>query len=185
VTVKFVDVLDGELAETVWTLYRAAFAGLDALAAQRHLMHRSEFDTVVADPRVDKVLALDDAGALAGVASYTNDLDAVPLISPAYFRQRWPEAYEQRRIWYIGFLAVDPAAQGGGTFTDLFTELYQVASPRNGLVAMDICTYNDDVHHLPTAIKLLLRRSSGGRARSLLADAQSYWVFDTAGETLS
>jgi hypothetical protein len=183
-TVKFLDILEGELTEAAWQVYRSAFEELNALAAQRHLMYRSEFDGVMSDPRVDKVLTLDDAGALAGIATITRDLDAVPLIAPPFFARRWPQQYAQRRIWYIGFVAVAPAAQGGSAFTDAFNEYYRIAEAEDGLVGMDICAHNELAHRLPRAIQLQLRRLSGGAATAERVDTQSFWMFDMRGRTL-
>lgn len=183
-TVKFLDIVEGELAEAAWQAYESAFTELNALAAQRHLMYRSEFYEVMSDPRVDKVITLDDAGLLAGVATFTRDLDAVPLIAPQYFQRRWPQLYQQHRIWYIGFVAVAPAAQGSSAFTEAFTEYYRIAEAENGLVCMDICAYNEKTHRLPRAIQLQLHRLSAGASKTERADTQSFWVFDMRGETL-
>ncbi len=47
-------VLPAHLLEPAWELYVEAFAELRTTAAQRHVMYRSEFDEVMADPRVTK-----------------------------------------------------------------------------------------------------------------------------------
>src|SRR5258706_16131432 len=95
--VKIVDLVQGDLREEAWTLYSEAFDELNALAVQRHLMYRNEFDDVMADPRVQKYLCLDVDDALRGMSIYTNDLGAVPLISPPYFERHWPEHFAERR----------------------------------------------------------------------------------------
>ena len=88
--VKVIDqVPDGDLRETLWKLYEDSFAELRSLAVQRHLMYRSEFDEVMDDPRISKYLALEDNGTPVGIATYTNDLEAVPLIAPEYFERHW------------------------------------------------------------------------------------------------
>jgi hypothetical protein len=183
-TVKFLDTLDGELADSAWKLYVDAFEELNHLAVQRHLMYRNEFDEVMADTRVDKVLTLDDAGALAGVATFTNELDAVPLIAPQYFEHHWPEHYASKRIWYIGFVAVAPAAQGSGAFTEVFEEFYRIAEPHDGLVGLDICNYNKETHHLPRAIEVWLKRLSRGASRAVRIDDQAFYLYDMTGATL-
>ena len=42
-----------------WGLYQRAFDDLRVLAVQRHIMVREEFDTVMADDRVDKYVLTD------------------------------------------------------------------------------------------------------------------------------
>jgi len=147
-------ITDETLHEDVWTLYQDAFKELNTMAVQRHLMYRSEFDEVMRDSRVDKYLAMDDDGSLLGIATYTNDLDAVPLIAPAYFERHWPEHYAANKIWYIGFVAVSPQAQGREAFAQLVEQMYVVAATQNGLVGLDICSYNDDVRRMSKIFRL-------------------------------
>lgn len=180
-TLKFIDLLDGDLAEQTWQMYLNNFAPLATLAIQRHVMTRPEFDQVAQDARIDKVLMLDDAGQLAGVATFTNHLNAVPLISVDYFAHRWPELYATGGIWYIGFVCIngDPAARG--LFAELVGEFYRIAVAKKGIVGLDVCTHNQMKHHLPRAIELLVHRNSAGTSCAALADAQNYWLYDMDG----
>jgi hypothetical protein len=176
--VKVVDqITDEDLHEGVWTLYQDAFQELNTMAAQRHLMTKSEFDEVMLDTRIDKYLALDDDGTLCGVSTYTNDLDAVPLISPPYFERHWPEQYAARKIWYIGFVAVSPEAQGREAFGLLVEQMYLVASAQNGMVGLDICTYNDDARHMSRVFRLMVSRLADNMRFNRI-DQQSYWLYD-------
>ena len=176
--IKVIDrITDEDLQEALWTLYQDAFQELNTMAVQRHLMYRSEFDEVMGDSRVSKYLALQDDGTLCGVATYTNDLDAVPLISPLYFERHWPEHYAARKIWYIGFVAVNPAHQGNEAFANLVEEMYLVASSQNGLVGLDICTYNDDVRRMSRIFRLMVNRLSENMRFSRI-DQQSYWLYE-------
>jgi len=176
--IKVLDqITDEDLHETVWTLYQDAFEDLNTMAVQRHLMYRSEFDEVMADSRVHKYLAIDDDGTLCGVATYTNELDAVPLIAPAYFERHWPEHYAAKKIWYIGFVAVSPLSQGREVFANLVEQMYMVASAQNGLVGLDICTYNDDARHMSRIFRLMVSRLSGNMRFNRI-DQQSYWLYE-------
>jgi hypothetical protein len=176
--IKVVDQLnDEDFLEAAWELYIKAFRDLNALAVQRHLMYRSEFDEVMRDQRVQKYLALDDDGMLCGLATYTNDLSAVPLISPEYFERHWPEHYATRRIWYIGFLAVHPEAQGREAFAQIVEQMYLIAVTNNGLVGLDICNYNDDVRSMSRVFRVMIRRLSR-EMRFTRIDQQSYWLYE-------
>jgi len=176
--VKVIDkITDEHLHETAWSLYQDAFQELDTLAVQRHLMRRSEFDEVMRDSRVDKYLALENDGALIGIATYTNDLEAVPLISPAYFARHWPEHYAAKKIWYIGFVAVSPQSQGREAFGQLVEQMYMVASTQNGLVGLDICSHNDDSRHMSRIFRIMVSRLSDNMRFSRI-DQQSYWLYE-------
>ncbi|WP_432982913.1 hypothetical protein [Dactylosporangium sp. CA-233914] len=175
--VKIADQLDSEHRETAWTLYSAAFAELNALAVQRHLMYRHEFDDVMDDPRVSKYLYLDDDGTIRGLSTYTNDLDAVPLISPPYFARRWPLHYAERRIWYCGFVAAQADARAATAFGELVTAMYHTAATQNGLIALDFCARTDEVRHMARVVRLMLHRLSGD-VHAQRIDEQQYWLYE-------
>jgi len=174
-TIKIVDELHETLIEDAWKLYYEAFRDLNAFAVQRHLMYRGEFDEVMLDRRVQKYLCLGDDGNLCGIATYTNDLDAVPLISPQYFERRWPRHYAEGRIWYVGFVAVREGAPLT-VFGELIGAMHET-STRDALTALDVCARTDAVRHLPRSVRVLLRRLSGN-VRMERLDEQSYWLYE-------
>jgi hypothetical protein len=178
--IKIVDrVNDDEFIEEAWQFYVEAFQDLNALAVQRHLMYRSEFDEVMRDHRIQKYLSLDDDGTMCGFSTYSNDLDAMPLIAPEYFARRWPDLYAQRKIWYCGFVAVLPRGSKGranNTFAALVEAMYLVAATQNGIIGLDFCQYNDEVKHMSRAVRLMLHRFSGG-VQAERMDSQSFWLY--------
>jgi hypothetical protein len=174
--VKVIDELHETLIEDAWNLYHEAFQELNAFAVQRHLMYHNEFVDVMLDRRVQKYLRLDDDGSLCGLSTYTNDLDAVPLISPQYFERRWPEHYAQRRIWYVGFVAVHNGAPLTA-FAELIEAMHRTSAVSGGITALDICRRTDELRHLPRAVRTLLHRLSGN-VRMERLDEQSYWLYE-------
>jgi len=163
----------GPLLDDAWELYTRSFEELRSRAVQRHLMHREEFDEVMADSRVTKYVALSDDGRLAGLATLTNDLASMPLISPDYFAARWPERYEDKRVFYIGFVAVHPDYQGTGAFSDLITTMAGVAAHVDGVAVFDVCDLNQTKYRLPPVISRLVRnRFAASRVEKL--DSQTY-----------
>jgi hypothetical protein len=177
VTVKTVDTLDGTLLEDAWNLYLGAFEELNRLAVQRHLMYADEFVAVMNDRRVHKYLALDDAGRLVGLSTFTNRLDAVPLISPAYFEHRWPDRYRHDRIWYIGFVAVHRSRWGQTVFAALIEAMWQTIDGTGSVAVFDMCRHNTDVRLLPDKVTRLLRRLDP-EVRDERADEQTYWLYE-------
>lgn len=171
-------VLDGPLAHDGWRLYQAAFEDLRIRAVQRHLMTRDEYDTVMDDPRVTKYVVIDPARGdrMAGLATMTNRLEAIPLISPDYFAHRWPERYRQRRIWYVGFVAVEPDYQGTGVFADIVGAMCRLVAEAGGVAALDVSRTAEKVYGLPAAIARLNDTfASGGEHERI--DEQSYWAY--------
>jgi hypothetical protein len=171
--------VQGDLREQTWKLYRLSFDPLRSIAVQRHVMYEDEFDEVMADPRVSKFLERDDEGGLRGIATMTNHLPAMPLISPEYFADRWPERYAADRIFYIGFLGVHPHAHGTGSFGDLVKEMTGVVAKVDGLAVIDVCNHNKDRLHLPRAIRWLASTWAAHVDMTSL-DSQTYVAYDFA-----
>lgn len=175
--IKVVEEAHQSLIEDAWALYYTAFRDLNAFAVQRHLMYRNEFDDVMRDSRVQKYLCMDADDTLCGLSTYTNDLDAVPLISPQYFERRWPQLYAEKRIWYCGFVAIHPDFQSSSAFSELVEAMYMVAATQNGIISLDMCRYNDQGRRLSRVIPLMLHRLSG-EVRTERMDEQSYWLYE-------
>jgi hypothetical protein len=177
--VKIIDqITDDEMHKAAWELYEGAFSEIRSLAVQRHMMYRSEFDEVMRDPRVDKYLCLDDDGELCGVSTYSNDLWAIPLIAPEYFERRWPELFHQNKIWYCGFVAVGTEARSTRAFAELVQAMYKTATDRNGIIALDFCSYNDAKRNMARVIRLMLHRLSSGTLQASCMDQQSFWIYE-------
>lgn len=159
-----------------WALYEEAFDDLRSLAVQRHLMIRPEFDELMLDKRVSKYVVRDpERNRVAALATMTNDLDAMHLISPDYFQRRWPDLYAAGRIWYVGFVAVDPDYQGTGAMTLLIQMMCRNVGGSSGLVCLDICEH-ETRQRLATAIEQLAGTFMPGVQRERL-DAQVYWAY--------
>jgi hypothetical protein len=166
-----------ELLEAAWQFYRDTFHHLRIRAVQRHVLHRHEFDELMADDRVLKYVAC-DGDVIGGLSAMTDDLAAVPLISPEYFAHRWPGLYEQRRILYCLFVGVAAGPPGKGVFVALQDTMYkrQVGAV-SGIAVLDICTYNEEKLQLPWVIEKIMERIAGG-ARADRLDNQSYWLYE-------
>jgi hypothetical protein len=142
-------------------------------------MYASEFDAVMADTRVTKYLAFGDDGSLQGISTMTADLLAVPLVSPEYFAQRWPERYTARRIYYIGFHAVHPDSHGTGVFGEMVKVMTHEVALVDGIAILDVCTYNKDRLHLPRAVNSLAA-TWAAHVKMTVLDAQNYISYDFA-----
>jgi hypothetical protein len=171
-------VLTSDEVSVAWQLYQERFTDLDARAVQRHLMTWAEFHHVCADGDVEKWRVFDEHDQLVGLATYTNVLESMPLISPAYFAARYPEQFTAGQVWYCGFVCV--AEQAGSTaFLELITRMYRHATDRGGVISLDYCGANEK---LAQHVKVALTRLAGGADsgfRAVPADTQTYWVYET------
>ena len=169
-------VIDDE-QDRYWELYERAFADMRTMAVQRHLMRRDEFDQVLGDARVLKYVVRDVArGRLAGLATMTDDLNAVPLVEPEYFAHHYPDLVAARSLFYVSFVGVDPDYQGTGTMGMIIGEMCQEVSPTGGVICLDVAERVEAVHRLPSAIERIGNTFAPGAARRRL-DAQVYWAY--------
>jgi hypothetical protein len=174
-------VVAGLEAEACWAFYDRAFEKLRAQAAQRHAMTRSEFEDQMGDPRVIKHIVYNDADSSkpAGMMTLTNDLAAVPLISPEFYQARWPLHYAQQDIWYVGFLAIDPDYHGTGVLAQMIAAMCAVIPSHGGVIATDICQFNQEGTLRPA----MFNRLAGTFARQpeqQRLDTQVFWGYEFA-----
>ncbi|WP_157110707.1 hypothetical protein [Nocardia anaemiae] len=160
--------------DEAWTFYRETFTEINAMAAQRHLMHRDEFVDVMGDERIAKYLLFDDDNSLVGLGVSTNDLDAWPLISSAYFRRIYPEHYAARTLWYIGFIGVRPDRFGG--FAAMLEAMSAPQRHAGGVALMDYCSFNVDEKAVLASSLRILGRYSDPRLRTL--DTQTFVAYE-------
>lgn len=173
------DLVEGRELDALRTLYDRAFDDLRSRAAQRHALTHAEFDEVMGDKRVTKhvVADLDRAGRPCGLSTLTNDLSAVPLISPEFYAARWPQTYARQQIWYVGFLAIDPDYHGTGVLGHLINSITTRLPSEGSVVAVDICQFNDDQMRLPEVFARLAGTFTTQPTLRRL-DAQTYWAYE-------
>lgn len=167
----------------VWKCYEETFEQIDADSVQRHLMTNAEFSDVMLDSRVQKWFSVTDDDQLIGMSTITNDLDAVPLVSPRYFKKHHTDMYDRKAIWYIGFVGVHSRSRELHAFRSLVAEMLPQIVASDGMGVMDFSTYNVVHRHLPDITYLVLKRLNEAVQISKL-DAQSFYAyrFDGKGE---
>lgn len=171
VTVRTAATLDLVQITQAWLVYNDAFRDLASVAATRHLLTWDEFVAVMQDGRVMKFCATENEKVqLVGLATLTNELQAWPTISPPFFARYWPSLYAQRRIWYVGFVGVQPQRHA---FAQLLEAM--IAERTNDLFVMDFCAYNEQQRHLPEASLSILRRIND-TVQMRRFDQQSWWA---------
>lgn len=121
-----------------WKLYQEAFAELNTMTVQNHLMEFSEFLKYCNDHHIRKYLAYED-DALIGMSMMTCRLKSWPLISWQYFATHYPELFERDAVWYIGFVATDRKTSNA-TFPLLISEMMQPIRATKGIGVLDYST---------------------------------------------
>ncbi len=171
-------VVGGDLRERAWDAYTDSFEELRTAAMQRHVMTRAEFDEVMADDRVTVYLARRPDGVVAGIATVTTRLEAMPLVSPEFFASRWPDHYDAGRCWYVGFVGVRPSEQGGGAFQLIVGTVAAAFGRTGGVLVLDVPQRNMADFHVPRAVKRIAD-SVLDQVEYEMVDAQAYWAYTT------
>jgi len=169
--VEVVSVISAETARELHELYRASFGELETRAAARQLVEEREFIAEVTDPRIDKYVVRDEAGAVVGLTTLTDDLSAVPWISPAYFAARFPDQAARGALHYLGFTLVRGDRRRDQVFRAMIAEVTARMIPIRGVVAWDMCRLRQE-QGLRTGIDAMLKVF--GDVETVVLDEQTY-----------
>lgn len=164
--------LDEDDVALFYPVYLAAFEPLLTEAAARHVLSRSEFAHEMSDPRIDKIVVRDD-GRLLALTTLTTDLSTIEWINPAYFATTFPDATARGAMFYLGYTLVDPTRRRSNALLIMAGEVNRRLTEVQGVVAYDICSFNDahGVGRLTTKIF--------ARAREIRPlDTQTYYAAD-------
>jgi len=168
--------LEQSRLDQAWATYSAAFDELRAATVERNVLYHHEFEALMVDKRVEKHMALDPAtDSVVGLATFTNHLETLYWISPEYFAARWPDQYAQKKIWYLGFFAIDPAYRHSGIFEAVIEQMWRPIRAGGGIAALDICGVNISLG-LAGAISRTLKNLTPAVVTEEI-DVQTYWAF--------
>jgi hypothetical protein len=133
--------IEGDRAETLWEMYRDAFAPLESLAIQQHLWSREEILAELANEDIVKFVGWSD-DLPVGMAMLTRNLDIVPMISPTFLRNRFPDHAARDAIFYGIMIFVRHGYRGKTLFARLGTHVAQETARSSGVILFDICSFN-------------------------------------------
>jgi GNAT superfamily N-acetyltransferase len=161
------------LHDALYDIYVAAFTPLAARAALCHVLTRESFVALLVDPGVLKVVAWDTDGVPAGLATLTTDL-STELVGAEFYTRRFPEAHAADGLYYLGFLLVRPDAQRSGILQRLIRGVVDQVSAAGGVVAFDVCGYNDDTFQFAKVASALAARIRPAVLEKI--DVQTYYA---------
>ncbi|WP_205199341.1 hypothetical protein [Aeromicrobium sp. YIM 150415] len=165
-------------AEQLYAYYESSFGPLREAAAARHVVPLEEFVEEMADPRIDKLVALSEAdGSFLGMSTLARDLDAVPWASPEFYLARYPEHAARGAVWYLGFTMTVPGVQRNGVFATMLSAVVEAALTERAVVGWDMCAANVGAG-FNEAVKAQL---GGDDVPVAQVDVQTYYSADFAG----
>ncbi len=174
-TVSVEQVVTGADADAAWATYRESLAPLASVAAMKQQLPEADLRAALADPEIRKYVGRDGAGAVVAVLTLTPEL-RTENISGAFYAERYPEHYAARRLLYLGFLVVRPEAQARGLIMLLVGRLTSDLEAEGGVVAFDVCGYNDETFAFARLCRLVAARTRPAVLTTL--DVQTYYAIE-------
>lgn len=158
--------------DALWTMYETAFEPLQELALLNHLYARDEFEELLDDDRIIKIIARSE-GEPVGMAMVTNELSIVPQISPPFLHKRYPDEAARSAVFFGIMVFVAEAYSRSTVFPRLVAGMGQVTAEQSGIIVFDICRHNMETYELEEQIKSIAFWFPG--ATFELIDQQSYF----------
>ena len=129
-----------------------------------------------ADPGILKYVGRDSDGKVVAVLTLTADLDDGEHQPARSSPRRYPEHSAAGRLLYLGFLVVRPEAQARGLIMALVGRLTADLEDEGGVVAFDVCGYNDETFAFARLCRLVSNRT---RPTDLVTlDVQTYYAME-------
>ena len=174
-TVSVERVLTGGDADAAWDTYRESLAPLTDVAAMKQQLPEAGLRASLADPGILKYVGRDGAGEVVAVLTLTTEL-RTENISSAFYQARYAEHFAARRLLYLGFLVVRPEAQARGLIMLLVARLTSDLEAEGGVVAFDVCGYNDETFAFARLCRLVASRTRPAILTKL--DVQTYYAIE-------
>jgi hypothetical protein len=174
-TVSVERTLTGVDADAAWVTYRDSLAPLGQVAAMKQMLSERELRAIVADPAVLKYVGRDSDNIVVAVLTLTSELRTENISAP-FFTSRYPEHSAAGRLLYLGFLVVRPEAQARGLIMTLVGRLTADLDDEGGVVAFDVCGYNDETFAFARLCRLVSNRTRPTHLVTL--DVQTYYAME-------
>lgn len=158
--------------DALWDMYYEAFEPLQELALLNHLYPRDDFEALLDDERIIKIVARAD-GDPVGLAMVTNELSIVPQISPPFLHRRYPEAAARSAVFFGIMVFVAESHARSTVFPRLVAGMGQVTAEQSGVIVFDICRHNLEALDLDRQIETIAHWFPG--ATFDVIDQQSYF----------
>ncbi len=164
-----------DAADQLYDIYQAAFVPLATRAAIDHTLPRHDFQELLDEPTVYKVIGWDHSDRPVGLVTFTDHLETDHIVSEPFYAERFPAEYATGRLFYLGFLLVRPNAQRGAVLTQLCNVVMSHVSEEGGIIAFDVCKFNDETFKLAQICALIAKRNRRGASIETV-DVHSFYA---------
>lgn len=129
--------VDPDLLPALWELYRGSFEELLRTSLLDQRMRHEEFARLVKSDHVYKIIGW-RGDRIVGLATLTNDLGLVPLLSTAALAERYPDEVARDALFYAVFVCVAPSERRGSLFAKLVGTMMRITGARGGTGIFDV-----------------------------------------------
>lgn len=126
-----------------WPIYNEQFEELNRENPCRQSFNRDEFEKAMVSPTMAK-LAYVEGGEIVSMCLLSNDLDHFPWLSQEFYKDKYPDFFENDNIHYFVSLLTrqDKRNQSyAREVLELVTELYRL-DDQNVIITFDCCAEN-------------------------------------------
>lgn len=158
--------------EILKEIYLKNFEETDKHCVCKQSYSAEELEKALKDPDILKVILYNSAGYIVGFGLITNNLEKVPWVSKAYFKNNFPD-YFDKKIYYIKSFVIDQKFRGFQAAKKLLGEMISEV-PKDGVGAFD---FSEKLNGL---IPNLARKSAPDPIEPIFegpVDRQVYHVF--------
>lgn len=159
--------------DELWELYFDAFEPLRERALLNHLYPRADFEALLGDHRVTKLIAR-SGGRPVGLAMVTSVLELVPQISPPFLHARFPAESARNAVFFGIMVFVADSHRRSTAFARLVGGMGQVTAEDSGVIVFDICRHNMAAIELDRQIESISRWFPGSSFEQV--DEQRYFA---------
>lgn len=140
--IKFHTVInDHIISKKLWDIYDSSFRDLNERAPCRQSFHEEDFYRALTNKEVVKIVAYVKDKSI-GLAMVSNEFSNSPWISEDFFRVRYPEEYDDNRIYYFMGIVIEERYRNLGLTVRMLRFLID-SLPKNILVGFDHSAKNN------------------------------------------
>lgn len=170
-------VITEPLTTQLFELMQRAYDHHRYASAFRYVYDFDEWVSFMENDRIIKIVATVD-GRLAGLITGTDDLEAIPWISPEYYRNRHPG----RNVFHQQDTFVDPEIRNPRVLRALFEEGIRFSAERDAVVSFSVSHELVERKYVALISRVIKARLGTPVVET---DAHHYFEFDTRSESAS
>ncbi len=170
-----IDALTSAEVEEWWPIYNEPFVELNRTNPCRQNFNREEFEEAMHSPTMTK-LAYIENGEIMAMCLLSNDFDHFPWMSKDFYRDQYPEKFDQGDVYYFVSLLARNDKRGmlyGSRVVKFITELFAL-DEKEAIITFDCC--DDNSPGLANMIEFVVEKTEMGTLKLGEIGTQHYFA---------